>query len=460
MKKLFIVVIALSIFSCTKQEKPIDYAVFSGKILNPDGGKFSIRNSEKEIKEIVINEDGTFSDTLQNIEKGYYTFKYANETASFYLLPGYNLNLSLDPKKFDETIEYTGNGSEENNYLAQKFMNEEGLGKLATYQYLGTLEENKYVQLTDSVKQLELDFLNKQENLDKEFKTLEEASITYKEALQLKRFELYKRFVTKNDGFVKSNNFPDFESGLNLEDENLLALGNYKNYLNAYYADLSSENAKKDSIATDIAYLKTVSKEVKSPEIKEYLLYGAAKYNVSYTKELQNYHDIFMANSTNEEHKKDITEKYNKLIKLSKGEPSPKFVDYENFAGGTTSLDDLKGKYVYVDVWATWCGPCKREIPSLKELEKEYHNKNIAFVSMSIDRKNDYDKWRTMVKEKELSGVQIYAPNDWKSDFVTDYGILGIPRFILIDPEGNIVDSNAPRPSSDTLKELFNELNI
>ena len=460
MKNIFILAIALTIFSCAKEEKPVDYAVFSGIIENPDGGKFSIRNSEKEIKEIVVNEDGTFSDTLQNIEKGYYTFKYANETANFYLLPGYNLNLSLDPKQFDESIKYSGNGSTENNYLAQKLLNEEGLGKLATYQHLGTLEESEYVHLTDSVRKLELDFLNKQEKLDKEFKTLEEASITYKEALQLKRFELYKRFVTKNDGFVKSDNFPDFETELNLEDENLLALSNYKNYLNAYYSDLSSENAKKDSIATDIAYLKTVSKEVKSPKIKEYLLYGAAKYNVSYTKELQNYYDIFMANSTSEEHKKDITEKYNKLIKLSKGQASPKFVDYENYNGGTTSLDDLKGKYVYVDVWATWCGPCKREIPSLKELEKEYHNKNIAFVSMSIDRKNDYEKWRTMVKEKELSGVQIYAPNDWKSDFVTDYGIMGIPRFILIDPEGNIVDSNAPRPSSDTLIKLFNELNI
>jgi len=460
MKRLFIVVIALSIFSCEKQEKKIDYAVFSGKISNPDGGKFSIRNSEKSIKEIEVLEDGTFSDTLQNIEKGYYTFKYANETASFYLMPGYNLNLSIDPKQFDETIKYTGNGSEENNYLAQKLLNGEGLGKIATYQYLGTLEEKTYVQLTDSVKKLELDFLNKQDNLDKEFKALEEASITYKEALQLKRFELYKRFVTKNDDFVKSDEFPDFESGLNLEDENLLVLGNYKNYLNAYYTDLSNENSKKDSITTDIAYLKTVSNEVKSPEIKEYLLYGAAKYNVTYTKELQNYYDIFMANSTNEEHKKDITEKYNKLIKLRKGEPSPKFVDYENYAGGTTSLDDLKGKYVYVDVWATWCGPCKREIPSLKILEKEYHDKNIAFVSMSIDRKNDYDKWRTMVKDEELSGVQIYAPNDWKSTFVTDYSILGIPRFILIDPDGNIVDSNAPRPSSETLKELFNELNI
>lgn len=65
-----------------------------------------------------------------------------------------------------------------------------------------------------------------------------------------------------------------------------------------------------------------------------------------------------------------------------------------------------------------------------------------------------------MVKEKELGGVQLFADNDWKSQFVTDYKINGIPRFILIDPAGNIVSPDAPRPSSDELKVLFDELKI
>ncbi len=460
MKKIIFAVIALSILSCAKEEKPIEYAIFSGKIENLDGGKISIRNSEKAITDITVLEDGTFTDTLQNIESGYYTFKYANETSSFYLKPGYNLNLSLNPKEFDESIKYSGNGSNENNYLAQKYLNEEGLGELVAYQYLGTLNEADYIHKMDSIKQLETTFLNEQKDLNTNFKSLEEASITYGWANKLSKHELYKRYVSKDDNYKASDNFYAFEKKLNNEDPNLLVVGNYKNYLNQYYSQKATQLAKKDSIENDMALLKVVSQEVKSPEIKEFLLFGAAKYGVSYTNDLQGYYDIFMANSTNEEHKKDITEKYNKLIKLSKGKPSPKFADYENFKGGTTSLDDLKGKYVYVDVWATWCGPCKREIPSLKKIERKYHNKNIAFVSMSIDQKKDYDKWRAMVAEKELSGVQLFAPNDWKSQFVTDYGIMGIPRFILIDPEGNIINANAPRPSSEKLIETFNELEI
>ncbi len=65
-----------------------------------------------------------------------------------------------------------------------------------------------------------------------------------------------------------------------------------------------------------------------------------------------------------------------------------------------------------------------------------------------------------MVEEKELGGIQLFAPKGWKSDFVTDYRINGIPRFILIDPAGNIVSASAPRPSSDELIKLFDEENI
>jgi thiol-disulfide isomerase/thioredoxin len=138
-----------------------------------------------------------------------------------------------------------------------------------------------------------------------------------------------------------------------------------------------------------------------------------------------------------------------------------------NIDGSTTSLSDLKGKYVYVDVWATWCGPCKREIPFLKEVEKKYHDKNIAFVSLSVDderRSGTMEKaeqdWRAMVIDKELSGVQIMSPNGWKSDFVTGYEISGIPRFILIGPNGNTIDASAPRPSDEALIELFDANNI
>lgn len=151
-----------------------------------------------------------------------------------------------------------------------------------------------------------------------------------------------------------------------------------------------------------------------------------------------------------------------------KGMPSPTFENYENFAGGDLSLSDLKGKYIYFDIWATWCGPCIREIPSLKKVEKQFEGKNIAFVSISVDEgrgyKGDkaaaYEGWKKMVADKDLGGIQLMADNGFRSDFIQNYKINGIPRFILLDPEGNIVSADAPRPSNPALIKMLTDLGL
>jgi len=141
------------------------------------------------------------------------------------------------------------------------------------------------------------------------------------------------------------------------------------------------------------------------------------------------------------------------MLKL-KGKPAPTF-SYENYKGGKSSMADFKGKYVYIDIWATWCAPCRAEIPHLKKLEHEMEGKNIVFLSVSIDAKKDYEKWKKMIVDQQLGGVQLFAEGDWNASIVKDYGIQGIPRFILVGPDGNIVDPNAPRPSSPQLKPML-----
>lgn len=165
---------------------------------------------------------------------------------------------------------------------------------------------------------------------------------------------------------------------------------------------------------------------------------------------------------------KFVTPKLATRSVFPKGTPSPSFVNYENYAGGNTSLSDLKGKYVYMDIWATWCGPCIREIPALKKIEKQFEGKNIEFVSVSVDEGRGYKGdaaaaylgWKRMIADKDLGGMQLLADNGFRSQFIQDYKINGIPRFILIDPDGNIVNADAPRPSSPQLVELFNTLEL
>jgi alkyl hydroperoxide reductase subunit AhpC len=93
-------------------------------------------------------------------------------------------------------------------------------------------------------------------------------------------------------------------------------------------------------------------------------------------------------------------------------------------------------------------------------VEEQYQGKNIQFVSISVDNIKDRQKWSNLVNTKQLGGIQLLADMDINSEFIKAYEIKEIPRFILIDPNGNIVNSNAPKPSENKLIELFSELKL
>lgn len=124
---------------------------------------------------------------------------------------------------------------------------------------------------------------------------------------------------------------------------------------------------------------------------------------------------------------------------------------YPDAKGKMHSLSDYKGKVVVVDVWATWCAPCKAEIPHLETLEKEMKGKDVVFISVSID--TDQAKWEQFVKEKGLGGVQLISYN--KGVIVDDYMLDGVPRFMVFSKQGKTVSTNAPRPSTPELKAMI-----
>ena len=140
------------------------------------------------------------------------------------------------------------------------------------------------------------------------------------------------------------------------------------------------------------------------------------------------------------------------LVLLKPGEAAFKF-SYPDKEGKTVTMDDLKGKVVLIDVWATWCGPCKEEIPHLKKLEEEMKGTDVAIVSISVDVAKDKDKWLKMIADDHLGGTQLFA-SGW-GDFTKYYKIDGIPRFMVFDRQGKIVTIDAPRPSSPELKALL-----
>ena len=156
-------------------------------------------------------------------------------------------------------------------------------------------------------------------------------------------------------------------------------------------------------------------------------------------------------------HQPILVEAYDNLCranrKLEKGQPAIPFT-FPDINGKEVSLSDFKGKYVYVDLWATWCGPCNAEIPSLKKLEEEFQGRNIYFVSISCDKSQD--EWEKFVKERQMGGIQLHMRGNNK--YMEELGNNGIPRFLLIDREGNFIDANMSRPSDPKTLKILREL--
>ena len=452
---LYTLLITLLFVSCKKEQK-VDYTVISGTILNGESKNLRLSGLNNSFnKTIDISEKGTFNDTL-NVDAGHYMIFTDGGVVYLYLEPSYSLNLSLNVKDYSSSIKFSGEGSEINNYLVAKRKKQHELEGKNVFE----VNEADFKKLQNDIRTVLIAFLSTQNELPESYKKKEKRNIKYTYLNKLNDYEFYHAHYTKNPDFKVSEEFlkEGEELDYNNEEDYFFSYG-YANLVGTYYNEQAEKIAESESIPHDVALMKAIGTAT-NDSIKNTLLYKKAQFGVTYTSDIEAYYTAFMEASTNQKHKDAITENYTILRTTSKGKPSPKFVDYKNNAGGTTSLDDLKGKYVYIDVWATWCAPCKAEIPFLKEVEQKYHDKNIEFVSISIDSSKDHDKWKKMVADMELGGIQLMADNDFKSKFVEEYFIKGIPKFILLDPDGIIINPNAPRPSDDKLIDLFNQLNI
>jgi len=146
-----------------------------------------------------------------------------------------------------------------------------------------------------------------------------------------------------------------------------------------------------------------------------------------------------------------VEKRYKSLVKPRKGTIAPELKGV-TFEGNKFRLSEYRGKYVYIFSWATWCGPCKVEIPFYERMHEDYSDENIVFIGISVDK--DKNKWRESFFYNEYPGIQVLIPGDWNSAFVKDYGVTSIPQFVLIDPNGVILETNAERPTKNIKAQL------
>lgn len=451
MKKLILLSITLSclFFSC---KKPVaNYAILSGTVKNLNGKEITIYSidSTYNLKTLPNN---TFNDTIYLVKPEKISLTLGFNSFEAYLKPGMQLKYNIDGDDFLGGTVLTNDETEINNYLLEKSRIEnEELADLSSYD--DRYKEDSLIKKLNSY----CEYLNKQldsnKNIPETFKELEKRNINYFKLLKLDFYRTYRNNISDED---------DYELPLKYENQlqNLNFTKNQDfNYSSAYQVlvfrklnDLARKNVEKNEGDINNELIK-LYKQLPEGSIRNELIYQQMSFFEQSENIVKAYQD-FISISTNKKHIEDINKRYNKFKQIAKGMPSPTFENFENYFGGKASLKDYLGSYIYVDLWATWCAPCIAEIPYLRDIEKKYHDKNIKFISISLDEKRD--KWYSYVKENNLAGIQLIANQD--SPFMKDYLVKLIPRFILINTEGQIVDAYAPKPSDEELKMLLNKI--
>ena len=204
-----------------------------------------------------------------------------------------------------------------------------------------------------------------------------------------------------------------------------------------------------DKLKCELDY---ICNHIKDEELAGYLVDESMSGYIRYfgSEGMEAFLPLYREKVKDEKQKAAFFRSYEQYTRLEKGRKAPHFSLLDK-DGNRKNLSDWLGNYVYIDVWATWCGPCCRELPAFHKLKEEFKDKPICFVSISIDA--DEAAWRAKIEKDSLDGIQLRVNEE--DTFKKDYKISWIPRFLLIDREGKVLDANMTRPSdTKTIEKL------
>jgi thiol-disulfide isomerase/thioredoxin len=455
MNKIITLLTLLTFVACNNVEHNSSIATISGKwtrVLPEKMYLYKLVNGNlTEVASSSIYDDSTFYFANKPTPKGEFYYigpsKLASNRYTFYLKAGDNLDFTVT----DDSYILNKNNTPENQAMTEWHDFVQPLERKAIY---FNKENSTYV-----------DFFPL---FEEKLKTIENypQNTTGNQAFNT-AFEKYKKFnildiaihfvYTPRTAHPEGADFPDYYRKLNLADltQTTAIMKYYPSGIDIIEKVIFNNLRLTDQKITNPvnAIMENISTIV-NDTLKGELAVKFASNNrtlasfIDYEKQYSKY--LITENQKNKMRELEFT-----LNDVKDGSPAIDFT-FADKDGKQIALSDFKGKLVYIDIWATWCGPCKQELPHLKKLEQEYrNNQNIVFLSVATDMSKDRQKWQNYLVKEDLQGIQLFAGDDARDRIIRPYKVAGIPRFVLVGKNGTIISSNAPRPSSPEIRSLL-----
>ncbi|MGN6439162.1 MAG: redoxin family protein [Agriterribacter sp.] len=480
MLKVAVLISGLLSVSCAFTQTKVASFTLKGSLTNAPNAQLLFVTHEKNEQKI---------DTIMTDSEGHFSFSSVADarpivarlikpgafSTDLFAAPGYDLFLAADAADYDtfvRTKKITGKGGATNRYIVLKDslqlvrkdisewynLNDEQLlgfikrdkafkDSIHRSVFTGSKTNDRWGAYIANLTQMDENFLHLyylivRATYNKSFSTAQMVSYVRNNFNNAVLDDLF------NEKYIISQNYRTW------------LMHEYSNYLKKLHCAKDSSFCKTGSEREQL--LKTIAAEFKG-KMRERALFGSLKGAIQYSRsfeelnqrrtELPQYVALLKDKADQDRINSLFNEMEKTLLVTQIGSPAPAFTA-EDSLGKAYSLADYKGKVVYLDLWASWCGPCRAETPHFKKIFDKYKNDSrIAFVGVAVGDKKD--PWMEALREEDTKWLQLF---DSDGKVQKAYVANSIPKFILINKEGNIVSFDAPMPSSGAeLEKLLDQ---
>jgi thiol-disulfide isomerase/thioredoxin len=262
------------------------------------------------------------------------------------------------------------------------------------------------------------------------------------------RYPQWFRVYHPNETLEYPKSVDAIRNAVSYNDSSLISYSQYRENLADYF-----QQKYRLSLSNDTAYISKLCAVLPAGNVRDYLVYNKLKEAIGRTRDSTKREMLlieFLPTISQSNMQQQLLAQHFLLKSLNRGKPAPDFftaaLNKDSF-----SLRDFKGRYVIIDVWATWCGPCKVQSPNFERIAEQYTSPDVAFVALSID--DDKWKWQNEAGEKSFRVLQLHS-ND-KNLFRKAYGIEYIPRYIFLGPDGKIINAQMPEPGDPSFEDIL-----